>query len=339
MGPDRFGVSRGSAAGRAAAALLAVWLLGPGGGVAEAGPREVVEAVVGVRAEVPAEARTADTLGRERSGSGVVIDGSGLVLTIGYLVLEAAAVDVYDAKGKRVPAEVVGYDHETGFGLVRAAEPLGVPPAPLGRSAEVRVGDPLLVLSRAGRLDGRETRLVDRREFAGYWEYLLPDALFTSPQHDAFNGAALIDKEGRLVGIGSLGVPDAAGSGVASRGNMFVPVDALGPILADLIASGRRDGAGRPWLGLTTLEHAGRLVVTGVADGSPAAVAGVQPGDALVGVGGQPVGALAEFYRRVWGMGDAGVKVPLKVVRGPRTLDLDVASIDRLRWLRLRQSY
>lgn len=334
MGRNRFGGSRGlAAAGLAVVALLGL------PGAAQAGPREVVEAVVGLRAEVPNEARTADTLGRERLGSGVVIDGSGLVLTIGYLVLEASAVDVYDAQGRRVPAEVVGYDHETGFGLVRAAEPLKVPPVPLGRSADIKVGDPLLVLSRAGRLDGREARLVDRREFAGYWEYLLPDALFTTPQHAAFGGAALVDKEGRLVGIGSLGVPDAAGSGLASRGNMFVPVDALGPILADLIASGQRDGARRPWLGLTTREHAGRLVVVGVAEGSPAASAGVEPGDALLAVGDQPVTGLAEFYRKVWGTGDAGVKVPLKVMRGPRTLDLDVPSIDRQRWLRLRQSY
>ena len=337
MGRGRVGGSLRIPAARAAAFLL-LGVLVPVG-AALAGPREVVQAVVGVRAEVPAEARTADTLGRERLGSGVLIDGSGLVLTIGYLVLEAAAVDVYDAQGRRVPAEVVGYDHETGFGLVRAAEPLGAPPVPLGRSAEVKVGEPLLVLSRAGRLEGREAKLVDRREFAGYWEYLLPDALFTTPQHPAFGGAALIDKDGRLVGIGSLGVPDAAGSGLASRGNMFVPVDALGPILADLIASGHRDGARRPWLGLTTREHAGRLIVAGVGDGSPAAAAGVQPGDALPGLCGQPMTGLTDLYRKVWGLGDAGVKVPLKVMRGPRTLDVDVASIDRLRWLRLRQSY
>ena len=322
-------------------ALALAWLVGASSSwPALAGPREVIDAVVGVRAEVPADARTADTLGRERSGTGIAIDNAGLVLTVGYIVLEAAAVDLYDAHGKRIPADVVAYDHETGFGLVRAAEPLqGVQAVPLGKSAEVRVGDPLLVLSRLGPLQVQQARLVDRREYAGYWEYLLPDALLTTPPHPAFAGAALVDAQGRLVGVGSLVVPNAAGAEIASPGNLFMPIDALGPIMGDLLSQGRRDGAGRPWLGLTTLEHAGRLVVTGVADGSPAAVAGVQPGDALVGVGGQPVGALAEFYRKVWGMGDAGVKVPLKVARGPRTLDLDVASTDRLRWLRLRQSY
>lgn len=322
---------------RRAAVLLLTLLAGTT--PALAGPREVIDAVVGLRAEVPAEARTAETLGRERLGSGIAIDANGLVLTVGYLVLEAAAVDVYDASGKRVPAEVVAYDHETGFGLVRAGAPLGVEPVPLGRSAEVRVGDPLLVLSRAGPLDVRQASLVDRREYAGYWEYLLPDALLTSPPHPAFAGAALIDRAGRLVGVGSLGVPDAAGADVASPGNLFVPVDALLPILGELLASGRRDGPGRPWLGVYAREHAGRLIVTGVAEDGPAAAAGLEPGDVLVGVGGEPVTDLSHLYRRIWGLGEAGVRIPLKVVRGPRTLDLDVTSTDRLRWLRLRQSY
>ena len=322
-------------------ALALAWLVGASSSwSALAGPREVIDAVVGVRAEVPADARTADTLGRERSGTGIAIDNAGLVLTVGYIVLEAAAVDLYDARGERVPAEVVAYDHETGFGLVRAAEPLqGVQAVPLGKSAEVRVGDPLLVLSRLGPLQVQQARLVDRREYAGYWEYLLPDALLTTPPHPAFAGAALIDAQGQLVGVGSLTIPDAAGAEIASPGNLFVPVDALGPIMGDLLSQGRREGAGRPWLGLYAREHAGRVVVTGVADGSPAAAAGVAPGDVLLSVGAKPIAGLSGLYREIWSLGDAGVRVPLKVLRGPRTVDLDVGSIDRMRWLRLRQSY
>jgi S1-C subfamily serine protease len=306
---------------------------------ARADPRAVVEAVLGLRAEVPAEARTSDTLGTERLGSGVLIDGQGLVLTIGYVILEASAVDLYGADGARVPADVVGYDHDTGLGLVRARTPLAAKPVPLGRSADVRVGDPLLVISRAGPLSGRETRLADRREYAGYWEYLLPDAMLTSPPHDAFAGAALIDAGGRLVGVGSLVVADAAGRGLASPGNMFVPVDALRPIMADLIAFGRREGAQRPWLGVYAREVGGRVVIAGVAEGGPAAAAGLAPGDAVSAVAGAPVSGLADFYRRVWALGDAGVEVPVRVARGPRQVDLKVASTDRLRWLRLRQSY
>jgi S1-C subfamily serine protease len=320
-----------------AAALLLACLLPAA--AAQADPRAVAAAVLGVRAEVPPEARTAGTLGRERSGSGAVIDASGLVLTIGYLILEASAVDLYDASGRRVPAEIVGYDHDTGLGLVRASEPLDVTPLPLGPAEGVKVGDPLLVLSRDRELGGREAKLVSRREFAGYWEYLLPGALFTSPPHDAWSGAALIDRAGRLVGIGSLVVGDAAAPGVDSPGNMFVPVDALEPILGDLLALGRRDAPGHPWVGLYALEHEGYVVVRSVAEGGPAAGAGLQPGDVLLAVGGARVGSLAELYRRIWALGDPGVTVPLRVMRASRVLELDVPSTDRMRWLRLKQSY
>jgi len=322
----------------AAAAAMLVALVAAEA-AAQADPRATVAAVVGVHAEVPPEARTAGTLGRERTGTGVVIDGSGLVVTIGYLILEAAAVDLYDESGRRVPAEVVGYDHETGFGLLRALEPLAVAPVPLGDSGGVAIGDPLLVLSRDGDLGGRQVGLVSRREFAGYWEYLLPDALFTTPPHPAFAGAALIDREGRLVGIGSLYVGDAAAEEVASPGNMFVPIDALKPIMGDLLALGRRDAPGHPWVGVSALEHAGHVIVRGVADDGPAEAAGVRPGDVLLAVGDTQVGTLAELYREIWGLGEPGVAVPLRVMRQNRILELSVPSVDRMRWLRLNQTY
>ena len=197
----------------------------------------------------------------------------------------------------------------------------------------------MLVLSRDGALGGREAKLVSRREFAGYWEYLLPDALFTSPPHEAWAGAALIDREGRLVGIGSLMVGDATAEGVASPGNMFVPIDALAPIMGDLLALGRRDAPGRPWVGLTALEHAGHVVVRDVADDGPAAEAGLRPGDVVLAVGGNQVDTLAELYRGMWDLGGPGVTVPLRVMRANRILELAVPSTDRMRWLKLKQSY
>jgi S1-C subfamily serine protease len=319
--------------------LLAVLLLASPLAPARADPQETVAAILGLRAEVPSEARTADTLGRQRSGTGVVIDHSGLVVTIGYLILEAAAVDLYDAEGRRIPAEIVGYDHDTGFGLVRASEPLAVKPLPLGSSKDVTIGEPLLVLSRDGALGGRQSKLVSRREFAGYWEYLLPDALFTSPPHDAWAGAALIDRQGRLIGVGSLAVGDATADDVASPGNMFVPIDALKPIMGDLLAMGRRDEPGHPWVGLYALEHAGHVIIRSVADDGPADSAGLRPGDVLLAVDGTQVGSLAELYRRIWALGDPGVTVPLRVMRRDRILELSVPSVDRMRWLRLKQSY
>lgn len=310
-----------------------------GGGAEAASPRDVLDAVVGVRTEVPAEARTADTLGRERRGTGVVIDDNGLVLTIGYLVLEAAAVDLEDRDGKRVPAEIVAYDHESGLGLLRATAPLAARGMPLGSAAAVKVGDPLLAIGRIGRVIGGEAKLVDRREFAGYWEYLLGDALFTSPPFPPHSGAALIDRDGRLIGIGSLVVGNAAGDDLPSPGNMFVPIDALKPILAELLTEGHRDAPPRPWLGLTLREVGGRIVVGGTSDGGPAAGAGVEPGDIVVGIGDRAVTALPDLYRAIWAQGAAGVSVPLRVRRGGRMLDLAVGSIDRNRLLKLRQSY
>ena len=306
---------------------------------AHAGPREIAAAVVGIKAEVPPEARTADTLGRQRSGTGVVIDSAGLVLTIGYLILEAAAVDVYEADGDRVPAEIVGYDQESGFGLVRASRALDAAPLRFGHSSEVAVGDPLLVVSRDATLGGLQAKLASRREFAGSWEYLLPDALFTTPPHSAFAGAALIDREERLVGIGSLVVGDATAEGVESPGNMFVPIDALQPVLADLLAVGHRDAPARPWVGVAAIEHGGRLIVRSLSDGGPADAAGVKPGDVIVAVGGTQVGTLAELYRGMWQLGGPGVAVPLRLMRGDRIVELSVPSIVRTRWLRLNQTY
>ena len=306
---------------------------------ARAAPADVLKAVVGIRAEVPGDARTADSLGTRRAGTGVVIDSSGLVLTIGYLVVEASDIQLRIAGGGSVPAELVGYDHDTGFGLLRAAAPLDVPPMPLGSSAGVALADPLLVVSLAGAPGAIQAKLVDRREFAGYWEYLLPDALFTAPAMPEFGGAALIDREGRLVGVGSLMVGDANGPGIPSPGNMFVPIDALKARLGDLLAFGRPSGPAHPWLGMTTRDVAGHLVVSGVSADGPAARAGLGPGDILVGVGDQPVTGLADLYRKIWATGEPGVTVPLKVYRSNGIVELPVTSIDRLRWLKLQRSF
>lgn len=319
---------------------LALLILPVSGRTARAALDAVVEAIVGVRAEVPGEARTADTLGRERRGSGVLIDESGLVLTIGYLILEASAVDLRSPSGSRVAADVVAYDHESGFGLLRASLPLDGKPLPLGDSDSVRPGDPLLVLANVEELSGLPAKLADRRSYAGYWEYLLDDALFTTPPFPLFGGAALIDREGRLVGIGSLAVSDAAGAGLPSPGNMFLPINALKPLLGDLLAFGRRSGPGRPWIGVYAHEVGGRVVVAGVAADSPAAMAGVRPGDMLVAVGEAPVTGLAGFYRTLWASGDAGATVALRLLRPERgMLSVPITSIDRLRWLRLRHSF
>jgi S1-C subfamily serine protease len=300
---------------------------------------ELAAAVVRIKTHINPEGRTIEGLGRDREGSGVLIDSDGLVLTIGYLMVEAYAAEVVTNEGRTVPASVVGYDHESGFGLLRTLEPLKLKPMPLGKSSEVKERDPVLVASFGGAAMVAPAYIVAKREFAGSWEYMLDDALFTSPPHPAWSGAALIDRAGKLVGIGSLIVGDAVGGGDKTPGNMFVPIDRLPPILADLIASGRIPGPGRPWLGLNAEELRGRLFVSRVTPGGPADKAGVKRGDVIVGVKGEPPRNLADFYRKVWAQGDAGVSVPVEVLQDSEVRRVEIKSINRLDHLKLKSTF
>ena len=304
---------------------------------------ELASAVVRINAHIDPQGYTVAGLGREREGSGIVIDGDGLVVTIGYLMVEAYAAEVTDSHGRTVPANVVGYDHETGFGLLRAVEPARLEPKPkpmpLAKSAAVKEHDPVLIASSGGSGMVSAAYVVAKREFAGSWEYLLDEALFTAPPHPAWSGAALINNEGRLVGVGSLIVGDSAGNGENVPGNMFVPIDRLPPILADLIADGRVAGPGRPWLGLNADELRGRLLVARVTPAGPADKAGIRHGDVIVGVDGEKPGSLADFYRKVWARGGAGVTVPLDVLREGDRQRIDVKSINRLEHLKLKSTF
>src|SRR5262249_12030702 len=232
---------------------------------------DLVSAVVEIKTHINPEGRTVEGLGREREGSGVLIDSDGLVLTIGYLMVEAYAAEVIDNTGRAVPANVVGYDHESGFGLLRTLEPLRLKPMPLGKSAEVKEHDPVLIASHGGTAMVGAAYVVGKREFAGSWEYMLDEALFTAPPHPAWSGAALISREGKLVGIGSLILGDAAGGSEKTPGNMFVPIDRLPPILGDLLAVGHPAAPRRPSLGPHAEEAHGRLFVSRVTPAAPAA--------------------------------------------------------------------
>jgi serine protease Do len=299
----------------------------------------VLEAVVQVVSKVPAEARTARTLGTNRDGSGVVIDSNGLILTIGYAILEAESSEIVLSNGKRVAARPVAYDHASGFGLLRANQKLSVKPVELGDSSALAVRDPILMVSHGGRKGALPGLVVSRRPFAGSWEYMLERAIYTAPPHPAFGGAALFSAKGKLVGIGSLIVGDAMELGHATPGNMFIPIDQLKPILGDLLEKGRATGPHRPWLGIYAQEIHGRLFVSRTARGGPAQSAGVRQGDIVVGIAGEPVTSLIDFYRRVWKLGHAGISVPLDILQGAKVLPISVKSTDRYKWLKLDHSY
>jgi len=311
----------------------------PGGPADPAAQLRTMDAlsVVLLRATAPKDARSTTTLGAERNGSGIVIDDSGLILTIGYLIVEADGVEIVPADGKAIPATVVGYDHATGFGLVRATLPLPIKPIEFGDSAALPEREPVLI---AGFDGVAPAYVVSKRPFAGFWEYLLDSAIFTAPATVNWSGAALIGRDGRLYGVGSLVVTDAIKPQTYSPGNMFVPIDLLKPILGDLIGAGKVAGPARPWLGVNTQEmQGGHLVVTRITQDSPADKSGLKVGDIIVRLGGQPIAGQIDFYRKLWGQGPAGTHIPLSVLQGAEVRDVTVQSIDRAQHLRARTIY
>jgi S1-C subfamily serine protease len=300
---------------------------------AEDKPDETLDAIVGITTKIAADARSAATLGTERRGTGALVR-EGYVLTIGYLVIEAEAIEVSGAGGRTVPATLAGYDHGSGFGLLKLGAPLGAKPLPLGDSTALTEREPAMIVTAQGADPVSIVHVVSRRPFAGSWEYYLESAIFTYPAVMAWSGAALIGTKGELLGIGSLIVPDAGAPGTQSAGNMFVPIDLVKPILGDLIARGRRSGPARPWLGLNTDEIRGRLFISRVSPQGPADRAGLRSGDLVLAVGGEEVGTLSEFYRKVWSRGAAGTAVPLRILQGSRVKEISIRSIDRFEYFR-----
>ena len=301
---------------------------------AELPAKQILNSVVKLDADIPPSARTAPHLGTKREGHAVVIDSNGLALTIGYLILEATAVRLTGADGKPVPATIVAYDHNTGFGLLRALRPLGVKPIRLGDSSRAVANTPVLVAGHGGAMNAVPVRVVSRRDFAGYWEYLLEKAIFTSPPFPGFGGAALIDDRGQLIGIGSLVVGDAAAKNTYSPGNMFIPINALKPIMGDLISEGRSTGPHHPWIGVYTEEARGRLFVNRLAKEGPARAAGIREGDIIVSVDDQPVAGQMDFYRKLWIRGGPDVTVEITVLTAKSGIaTYSVAATDRYKWL------
>lgn len=304
----------------------------------EAEAEETLSAIVRVQAKILPGARSAATLGALREGSGALVR-EGYVATIGYLVIEAESIEVTGADGRSVPAALAGYDHASGFGLLRLLAPLAGKPLPLGDAAALAEREPALVASYGTGDNLSVVSVVSRRPFSGSWEYLLDSAIYTYPPVMNWSGAALISKRGELVGLGSLILADVTGAGMQAPGNLFVPVDLLKAILEDLIARGKAPGPARPWLGINTEELRGNLFVTRVSPHGPADRAGIARGDMLIGIGAEEVSLLADFYRKLWARGAAGAEVTLRVLRGGEVKDVTLRSIDRLEYFRNQPSY
>jgi S1-C subfamily serine protease len=295
---------------------------------------ETLASMVSLRCQIPEDALTAGVLGTERIGHGAVIADDGLIVTIGYLITEAESLWISTGNNVTVPGHVVGYDQESGLGLVQALQPMGAPSMSLGRSAELHQGDEVVVAGHGGLEHAIEARVIGKREFAGYWEYVLDEAIFTAPAHPNWGGAGLIGADGRLLGIGSLLVQQVAEGGEASGANMIVPIDLLAPILDDLRMYGKRNQPPRPWIGFLVQELSHHLVVSAVYDQCPADDAGLRVGDIILEVDGEPVGELAELFRQIWQLGDAGVTVPLTILRNQETSEVHIQSTDRANCLK-----
>lgn len=311
---------------------------GTANGAAGSGPpsaelvSRVRSAVVRLEASVPRDAMSAEALGTRRSGSGIFIE-SQLVLTIGYLLLEADQIMVTTASGRRIPGSVAGYDHESGFGLVRTVLPIEGEPIRLGDSDRLSERQRVLTIGH-GESGTTDLLVVSRRPFTGGWEYLLDRPIYTFPPVNNWSGSALLSEDGQLVGVGSLIVNDAADGQRGVPGNLFVPINLLKPILADLVGRGRRTGVVQPWLGMSTEMVRGHLMVTRVTPGGPADQAGIEAGDIVVGVSADKISSQSDFYRRVWSTGPAGVAVPIRLLRSGEVRELPVRSMDRMDFLR-----
>ena len=290
--------------------------------------------VIGVRTLIPSDAFTAPFLGTEREGHGIFIAEPDLFITIGYLVAEAADVMLKLADGVERSADVVAYDYESGLGLIRAMAPVGGQPLVRGSARDLEVGDPVIVAGQGGRHNTIAAKVSAKRAFVGYWEYMLNEAIFTTPAHPSWGGAALIAHDGTLRGVGSLYVEDAGEQGVRRQGNMFVPIDELEPIFDDLLKLGRSRRTPRPWLGLFTMEVMNHLVVAGVAPDGPADRAGFQTGDVIVSLNGRTVDNMADFYLYLWTVGPAGIKVHITILRDDDAVDLPVQTADRYAFMK-----
>ncbi|MGA1067034.1 MAG: S1C family serine protease [Alphaproteobacteria bacterium] len=299
---------------------------------------EYYDAIVSISSKVPSDARSAASLGTQREGNGVVIDNN-LILTIGYIVTEASEIEIGLADGRSLPGILVGYDHTSGFGIIRPLLKTDLVSLKLGDSDKIQLDEPLFVMPAKRRGVGSVAKMVSRRPFSGWWEYYLDKPIFTLPANEDWGGTPLLNTDGEILGVGSLFVPDAASEGSFSPGNMFVPINLLKPILDDLIQYGRRQSDIKPYLGITSEDFAGSVVVRRVREGGPAFNAGLRPKDVITAVNGVPVSTLQKFYTVIHGSGSAGIKINLSVKRQNQPLEFTLKSIDRLDLLTKPKSF
>jgi serine protease Do len=290
--------------------------------------RRIYQSVVKIDSIVPSDARTANSLGTIRGGNGIVIDDKH-ILTIGYIVVEAETITITLPNGGVVPAELAGYDHTTGFGILKTILPSKLTPIQIGNSDKLNKEDLLYVLPYLTEGAPSAVKMVSRRSFTGWWEYFLDKPIYTHPMNTSFAGSALINEFGELLGIGSLYVSDAAAEGVPMPGNLFVPINDLKPILNDLIVNSKRTTNVKPYMGLTSNDDTGKVMVTRVNDDGPAAKAGFKENDIILKVNKINIQDTEKFYKTVWSQGGPGTLLDFEIERNNQIISLKLTTMDR----------
>jgi S1-C subfamily serine protease len=298
----------------------------------------VFDSLVEVNATVSSSARTAREYGTRRSGNGVVLDASGLIVTIGYVVAEAQSIEVTFSSGETNLARVVAFDDHTGLALLRPFQDIVTTPAQLGKSKGLKKDQKVMILGGAGRDSAQTVSIGKISRFAGGWGYVVDDAIHTHPPNTDFSGSALLTEAGELVGIGALVSIDIdIDPKVRVPGNVFVPVDQLTGVLGQLIVSGRQEEQ-RAWLGMEARKTKEGMVVSRVMEGGPAADSGIASGDRIVAVNQQAVSSLADFYDKVWQSTAPGESVHLLLLRGDHYANVPIEAISIFDWLQLDAS-
>jgi len=291
--------------------------------------RHLLGAVVNLHAMVPRAHPSSRILGNERMGSGVIVDPSGLVLTVNYVVMGASTVDVGFLKGRRVKAEVVAQDFEVGLALVRVKRQ-GLTAVPLAGGTDLTCGEPVIAVASTGpqerRISGGLVTYLG--EFEAYWEYLLEHGIVSSAQNPGFGGGGLFSMTGALLGVVYLPLNEIV------RCSLAIPVDNYREHASELLRYGRVvSRPKRAWLGVFAHALEEGVVVAGVVPDGPGDRSGLQEGDLIVSLNAEEVGNRRDFYLSLW-RHEPGEPLTLEVMRDNKVRRFEVKGGDRAYFFR-----
>jgi S1-C subfamily serine protease len=289
--------------------------------------QKIIPAVVGIHSKIPLDRPSVLTLGPLRWGSGVIYDPQGYILTVGYIVSDAAEIQVSLQDGRTVPARLVGVDAQSGIGVIKMEGEGPWPAAPLGDSTRAAVGDTTATLGVDSdkKLVVTQGSIQEIKRFAGYWEYMIDRALIVAPYNPSFGGSPLVNGRGEVIGVTSLRL------GETPQVNLAIPIEYFIAVREELLAKGGLPSRPpRPWIGVYTVPTPQGLIVAGGSPTGPAAEAGFQRGDVIVRLNGQSVEGQEDFYQKLW-QTKVGDEIAIVVLRENKFEILKLKTVDRQR--------